>query len=353
MKHVVLTNASLTGFQYGMLRDFEDEIVRITGASRIDAPTRRLPKFVQARIQHGTRLERLRPLILKEDHDLRADVLWVVMMGAESFTMDLFKGWDRHVGTKVLYLFDTMESQLVPTRRVSTCTDWDVLITSFSGARGFLEEQTQRRWHAVAQGVKLDRFQPAAPERKVIDYVAYGRRLQGTHQALRKHCKATGRHYDYTVAATLQPQIDPRESYSLYAWHLNHAIFNVSWPVELTNPDRVATFSPITCRWFEAAASGNVVLGGAPKDPTFGDFFDDGFVIPLDPGLDEEALGALWQSLWAQRSRLLAQASERRARLSARWTWEARVREILDLIEGRPRLASCAGAEGPEASAAG
>ena len=37
--------------------------------------------------------------------------------------------------------------------------------------------------------------------------------------------------------------------------------FTFGWPVEFTHPDRVKTFSPITCRWFEAAASGAVVVG--------------------------------------------------------------------------------------------
>ncbi len=107
MKHLVLTNATLSGLQYGMLRDFEDEIVRITGADRVTAPIRSMPTFVAKRLEHGTRYSKFRRWIPKEKHELKADVLWVVLMGPESFTLDLYKGWDKSVGLKILYLFDT------------------------------------------------------------------------------------------------------------------------------------------------------------------------------------------------------------------------------------------------------
>ncbi len=38
LRHVLLTVPGSHGFQYGMLRDFEDEIVRLTGAAVVPIP---------------------------------------------------------------------------------------------------------------------------------------------------------------------------------------------------------------------------------------------------------------------------------------------------------------------------
>jgi hypothetical protein len=329
----VITNPSLHGFEYGVLRDFEDEIVRLTSARRVEVPARRLPQFISSRIGHGTRYGGLRKLVPKAPCELRADVLWVILMGPENFTLDLYRGWDQHVGTKILYIFDTMEQHIPCIRRVLDATHWDLVITSFHGARELLEEHTQRRWHVVAQGVKLDRFTSAPPAEKIVSFCSYGRRVDRVHHAIAEFCRTSERHYEYSTAGSLRPKLDPREPYDQYAWHLNHSVFNVSWPVERTHPDRVSSFSPVTCRWFEAAAAGNIVIGEAPQDPTFGHFFGDGFVIPLGHAESADALRDQLETLWANRARLLDEACARRAALSERWAWEARVLEILALLD--------------------
>ena len=282
MKHVVLTNSALRGLEYGMLRDFEDEIVRITDAARVQAPHRALPKFLSDRLGHGTRYSGARKWVPKEQYELKADVLWVVLMGPENFTLDLYRGWDKNVGLKILYLFDTFDTQLTSIRRVLRSTKWDLTSTAFPGAKPFLEDQTQREWQVVRHAVKLDRFRPANSEERTIDFCAYGRRLEKVHQSVKEFCNIKGRYYDYTTAASIQPQLDPREHYRQYAWHLAHTVFNFCWPMEVTNPGRAKHHSPITCRWFEAAASGNVILGKAPADPEFEHLFGPNAVLNID-----------------------------------------------------------------------
>lgn len=332
LNHVVLITPGLTGLEYGMLADFQDELARLTGGGVEFAPVRRLPKFIGPRIGHGTRYSGLRRFVPKLTHQLKADVLWVALMGPESFSLDLFKAWDTNIGVKVLYLFDTMEKQLPSLRQLLRATNWDFTIASFSGAKQFLEKETQREWYIVPQGVNLQRFCPAGLEEKLISFCAYGRRVPQVHETIKDYCLRTAKHYEYTTAATLRPQLDPRENYSIYAWHLNHAIFNFCWPVELTNPTRVETFSPITCRWFEAASSGNVIIGQPPNDPGFAEIFGADLVIPVDPAAGPESLNSTWENLWHNRHRYLRAALERRARLSRVWSWESRVFEMLKII---------------------
>ncbi|MDQ2855165.1 MAG: glycosyltransferase [Acidobacteriota bacterium] len=327
---MVLTNPALRGLEYGMLRDFEDEIVRLTGAERVIGPSRSLPKFIGKRLKHGTRYSAIRKWVPKEEYDLNADVLWVVLMGPESFTLDLYKKWDKHVGLKILYFFDTYDGQLPSIRRVLQSTNWDFTSTALYGAKSFLEEETQREWHLVRHAVNLNRFRPAPREARIIDYCAYGRRFEPLHKTMREYCVLNGKYYDYTTTASVQPELDARDHYAQYAWHLSHSIFNFCWPMELTHPDRAKSHSPITCRWFEAAASGNVILGRAPLEPGFAKIFGHDAVIDIDQANGD--LPGICHSLWEKRDVYLERALERRQRLASNWSWEARIKQIMSAL---------------------
>ena len=148
---------------------------------------------------------------------------------------------------------------------------------------------------------------------------------------MKEFCGRNGKYYDYTTTAAVQPDLDPRDHYAQYAWHLGHSIFNFCWPMELTHPGRANAHSPITCRWFEAAASGNVILGQAPLEPGFAKLFGDDAVIDIDQANGD--LPSLCESLWKKRDRYLQRALERRAELSSNWSWETRIGEIMSAVK--------------------
>lgn len=314
-----------------MLRDFEEEIARITLGSFVHLPNSSRLELAR-RLGLGTRYSGLRCLLSRRGFELDADVLWVVMMGPESWELDIHPGWDRRVGFKVLYLFDTMERQIPSIRRVLNSTHWDLTVTSFSGAVPFLEAATQRKWFAVPQGVKLQRFSPADMEKRLIEFCAYGRRVDRVHKSVQEFCTANGMYYDYTTRASLQPDVSSQEQYKQYAWHVRHSIFNFCWPVEMTHPDRVHSFSPITCRWFEGAASGSVLVGRAPADPGFRELFGDDLVVELDPDLGADDLRCVLARLWNHRMSHLERARERYLAYSSKWSWDSRVHAILKLM---------------------
>jgi hypothetical protein len=333
-KQVLLTNQALRGVEYGILRDFEDEIVGITGAERLVAPHRVLHPFINDRLEHGTRYARLRPFVPKKAFALEADVLWVVLMGPENFTLDLFDGWDKNVGTKILYIFDTFECHLNSILRVLAATKWDYTFTAFQGAKTYLERHTGRRWHLVHQGVNLDRFSPVDIRDRSIGFCSYGRQLEKIHQSIKEHCSKTSTYYDFnTTLALLAPNVSPQESYARYAWHLGHSFFNFCWPLDLTHPGRVKTFSPISPRYFEAAASGNIMIGQKPTDPHFDELFGADAVVPIDPEAAEQTLAYLWSILWQNRESYYDLALKRRESLSHKWSWESRVQEILAITK--------------------
>ena len=333
LRHALLSKTASHGFQYGVLRDFEDEIVRLTGAERAAMPEWRGPERVHGRIAHGTRLAPLRRFVPRQaGFEVEADVLWVVLMGPEDSSLDLLRGWDRRVGTRILYLFDTFEDQLPTLRTLLAAARWDHLITSFHAAIPMLERETGRRWSAVTQGVKLDRFMPVPAGQRVIPVSSYGRRVAPVHRAIEAWSTERGLHYETSIAASIQPSVDSRYLYKQYAWHIRHSNFNVCWPVEVTHPARVGSMSPITCRWFESAAAATTMIGAMPRDPRFLDLFGPDAVIPLDPAARSPGeIGDVLDALYRDREAHLARALARREERSFAWTWEARVREILSL----------------------
>jgi hypothetical protein len=321
------------GFQYGSLRDFEDEIVRVTGAAVVPVPTWPAPAAFRDRLAHGTRYAPLRRFVpSRGDFQVDADVLWLVLMGPESSWLDLYRAWDARVGYRIVYVYDTFASQLPALRRLAGAARWDLMITSFHSAVPMLERETGRRWHGVAQGVKADRFTPAPAAERSIAVSSYGRRVAAVNEAVELFCEGLGLHYEVSIAAAVSPHVSSRYLYRQYAWHLARSVFTIAWPVELTHPARAGWLSPMTCRWFEAGASATTMIGKPPGDPVFADLFGAGAVIPLDPaprspGETREALAALW----ADRRAHLRRAEALRAERLVRWTWEARVREILAL----------------------
>ncbi len=217
-----------------------------------------------------------------------ADVLWLVLMGPESSSLDLYRAWDARVGYRIVYVFDTFAEQLPALRRLVGAARWDLMITSFHGAVPMLERETGRRWEAVAQGVRADRFAPiAAGETRPSPFiVSFGRRVgrrdhrgrplpRGARPALR------GQHRGRAI----HPHVSSRYLYRQYAWHLCRSFFTLAWPVEETpTPLRAqARSAPVTCRWFEAAAAATTMVGETPADPVFADLFGPGAVLPLDP----------------------------------------------------------------------
>lgn len=330
-RHVLLTVPGSHGFQYGMLRDFESEIVRLTGAVTVPMPLWDAPEPIRGRLAHGTRYAPLRRFVPKRGgFGVDADVLWLVLMGPESSWLDLYRAWDEKVGYRIVYVYDTFEEQLPAIRRLVASAKWDLLITSFHGAVPMLERETGKPWIAVPQGVLLDRFTPAPLAQRTIGVSSYGRRVEPIHESIDRFCDSIGAYYDATVAASLNPKVSPAYLYKQYAFHLRHSLFTVAWPVELTNPSRAGSLSPVTCRWFEAAAAGTTMIGAPPKDPVFEELFGPGAVLPLDPHprSPDDTKQAL-MALWNDRERHLEVALARREARKQQWTWEARVREIL------------------------
>jgi len=117
-----------------------------------------------------------------------------------------------------------------------------------------------------------------------------------------------GLYYDFTTHDFSATTAEPLALYRQFAWHLSHSLFTFCWPVEVTDPARAGDLSPITCRWFEAAAAGAVALGQPPGNPHFRAFFGDNSVTVLTPEAGVNALLHQLEIIWQERFELSARA---------------------------------------------
>ena len=80
MKHLVLKDGTLNGWEYGMLRSFEQAIREETGASLTNIPEHRISRKYLDRVGHGMSKAGIRTYLPKQSFYPDADVLWYVLM---------------------------------------------------------------------------------------------------------------------------------------------------------------------------------------------------------------------------------------------------------------------------------
>jgi hypothetical protein len=333
-KHLLIRNSNLAGMEYGMLRDFEDEISRVTGAQISTIPSNKYTNLANKRFGHGTRYKSARNVIPKTDLSIPSDVdvVWVILMGPENFCLDLFKNWYVPGKKYILYFFDTLEHQYELTTSISNKWNWDLLISSFPDAIEPLQKATQKKWHFIAQGVKGGRFESVPFSERNIGFSSYGRRDARIHSSIEKFCSSNNIYYDYTAWSGIGNGIDPRSFYRQYSWHVCHSMFNVCYPVEQTHPNRAGSLKPITCRWFEVLAAGTPIIGAIPGHASYKEVVGTDFHIKLPLRESSGETIDRLENAWSNRQMYLSEAHELSRQLSAQNSWQQRIESILERL---------------------
>ena len=329
MNHVVFRDEKLNGWEYGMLRSFESSIVQETGATIFPIPGYEFAARQMHYFGQGMKRASYRRYFPKKEMDVSSDVAWYILMGPENYRLDLYKNWELKNKIKILYLYDTLPGQYPLIKKLFSNNTWDVLITSFNDAVDDLQRITGRKWLCIEQAADTSLFQPVSIKERLIHFSSYGRRYPVLHETLKEFCLSNELYYDYTTHDAKHPVVDATELYRQYAWHITHSVFTLSWPVELTNPARAGHLHPITCRWFEAAAAGTVILGKSPANAVFDEWIGRELVVDLNPELTRQELFKKLESIWDQRESLLDKAAAKVKSRSESWSWNDRVHRIL------------------------
>lgn len=139
-------------------------------------------------------------------------------------------------------------------------------------------------------GVDTVRFCPYPnPPKRAVDVYSIGRRSAITHRALMKMAAENDFFYLYD-STTADQVLDAREHRMLVANVSKRSRYFIVNPGLIDRPDIRGTQIEIGNRYFEAAASGNILLGERPRNGEFEKFFDwpDALIdLPYDsPDID-------------------------------------------------------------------
>jgi hypothetical protein len=314
-----------------MLQALEDEIVKQTNAEKILVPEHTI-EASNKRMEHGRRFQSVRKFLPKKELKVEADVAWHILMSPGDYNLDLFKNWYKNIKYRIVYVFDTLQTTEKALINAFSDDTFNIRITSFNDAVPYMEKITGKKWYSIEQGVPENFFESPDILQRLIPFASYGRRLPAFHEALIEFTNANDLYYDYsTYDGSVKIKFHPY-IYQQYSWHLSHSMFNVCWPVEITDKRRAGTLHPITCRWFEAASAGTCIVGKKPGNSYFDTCLHPDLVIDIDPFKERKEILKDLETIWDKRDHFYNVAQQIRQENYQRWTWKNRVERMLKLI---------------------
>lgn len=315
----------------GTIVDFENAVGTIAAADLLSLP----PSTRRARALALASGRRIAPVeVPGGPYDL---CLYVAFELNDVRGLRYVRNLERHCGKLAVYVFDAWSQDTSAFRAHRRLwRECDHLFVSFPEAARAYAEHVDCPVTYLPQAIAPERFHPFRDERPV-DVLSLGRRLPAVHEALRAIARGHDLWYHFSEARSPEA-IDLEDSQLLVGRLCQSARIQVSWPLEVTHADdararysEAADGSPITVRWFEAAACGSVALGRRPRTTEFERLFPyDGFVREVDPGRPETLEQVVLDALRSSTDR------EERLRLAdhvrLEHSWQARVAAILAAV---------------------
>lgn len=258
--------------------EFEDVIAQVDNAvvlaPRIDPSTRR--QAIAKALAYHTPLKwnpGVDGVALSSDFDLffaicgnPTDLLRINAIGA----------WRNRCG-KAICLIDEVWAREVPNYRnyLHMLRQFDLVVLYYSQSVGPVNEMIgERKCTFLPPGVDTIRFCPYPdPPRRAVDIYSVGRRSAVTHKAFLGMAAERGMFYLHDSTSADQV-LDPIEHRMLFAEIGKRSRYFIVNPGLIDRPDVRGNQIEIGNRYFEAAASGSILLGERPRNGEFERFFD-------------------------------------------------------------------------------
>ncbi len=333
-QHAIWINNSLKGVPYGSLRSLEQSIIRRYNANPYCSSVSEYnPHRFAKWLGLGTNKSNLRLLIPSRHHQVKADVFWSVLMGPENFEFDINRIRLPQKCIRILYLFDTFPSQYKLVKYMTDHFYYDLLISSFQEALAPLSEVTERDWYFIPQAIPRVFLSDSTSRDRKFAFVSFGRKVSKVDDVIAQFCDTKKLAYVTTDQNAETGAMDELERYHNYADILNKAVFNISWGVRETNPLRSCGIDPVTARWIEASAAGNVIVGTPPVCSEFADVLPGKTVYLLNQQSSCEAIYARLEKLWSNRDALSSEARKYATQYGHRLTWDSRLSQIESIAQ--------------------
>jgi hypothetical protein len=324
--------------------EFEDVIGSVDDVDMLEldpAPRRalsqRLSRALAFRGLSTTFNPGVRPVELRHDYDL---AVFICMNVWDLLYLNALRGWRTRCKVKVCYMVEFYAGQeldLAPLLR--PLGHFDHLTQCFSSSVATVARASGRPCHHVPLAADVLRFTPyPVPPARVIDVLSLGRRSEPVHQGLLRDARERGHFYLHdTIPGPHVYPANPAEHRQMFANQAKRSRFFVTYPAKFGDGENQG-LSEVGARFYEGAAAGAVLLGGAPTVPAFQDDFPWPDAV-VEPHIDGSDVGAVVDSLLARPAEL-ARLSVRNAVLALRrHDWAHRWKTLLGIAGLSPRPA--------------
>jgi len=186
-----------------------------------------------------------------------------------------FSNWRPYCKKAVCLIDELWVTQMAPYGNFFRMLEqFDTVILYYSQSVAPLNERIGKKCIFLPPGVDTVRFSPwPNPPERVVDVYSIGRRSAVTHRTLLKIAAEKGLFYLYDSTSADQV-IDPTEHRNLFANVLKRSQYFLVNPGLIDRPDIRGDQIEIGNRYFEAAASGTIMLGERPNNGQFEKLFD-------------------------------------------------------------------------------
>jgi hypothetical protein len=260
--------------------EYEDVIATVDQADRYDlTPSTRFREveWLVRRLywRTGARniAEHLNPgletIALKKDYEL---FVFICGKPSDLIYLNAVNNWKDRCKRKICIIVELWASMVDQYAfHLRALRDFDTVILNFTGALKSLEGQLGRPCHHVPLGADVLRFSPyPTPPARVIDVFSMGRRSEAAHSTLLKMAARRELFYIYdTIPGLLVQPRDHVEHRDMIANCGKRSRFFVSYPAKVGCDNETKGQSEVGARFFEAAATGAVMIGQAPTNPVF------------------------------------------------------------------------------------
>jgi hypothetical protein len=212
--------------------------------------------------------------------DRDVDLFFGIFSSAHELAhLDRIRNWRSNSRTAVAFLVELWTTQLAQYQEeLKRLRQFDHVFLFSRAALPALERLTGVPCSYLPAATDTLRFAPRTRplSERPIDVLSYGRRVEGTHAALLEALESGQLFYTFTTGTGPFPITDYREHRVLLAQTLQRSRFTIVYRNN-DNADRARLTGgedSLTTRYFEAAATGTVILGSRPEVADFDSCFD-------------------------------------------------------------------------------
>jgi hypothetical protein len=209
--------------------------------------------------------------------------------------------------------------------------NFDQIFSNLHSSVDLIAKATGRPCHFLPLGIDALRFCPVPDNpARTIDVYSIGRRAQDEHRALLASAERGKMLYVYDTVADFDV-VDTREHRVLLANLIKRSRYFIAHPAKFDSVGETGGVHEMGSRFFEGAAGGAVMIGGAPLSAAYNTCFDwPDAVIPT--GDDGRRISELVGELEAQPQRVVQIRRNNIVHSLRRHDWAYRWRKILDGI---------------------